>query len=343
MDTHQKVSIRILWLVAVCSLVVMLGPPGVWAATQTYSGQATVVNATVLGATTTVSDTGPLPSSGGALEKSLLEAHVDGLLDAEVLHATTIGQGNHSRSEASVANLSLTVAGNTINADFLMARATAQCQPGGPTVSGSSEIAVLVINGQTIAVTGEPNQTVSLPMGTGQVVINEQKPNGPGDITVNALHIIVYDMNHMVVADVVIAQAHADITCGGQAACTVGTDFVTGGGWITTPSNAKGTFGVAGGIKNGALWGHLTYIDHGTGMQVKGTGVTAYTGVDATTRRIDGNAEIDGQNGTYTVYVSDNGEPGRNDTFKIILSNGYTAGTVYLQGGNIQLHQPKCP
>jgi len=337
MDTHQRVSTRILWLVAVCSLVVMLGAPDVWAATHTYSGQATVVQATVLGVTTMLSDTGQLPSSGGALETSLLEAHVDGLLDAEVLHATTIGQGDQSRSEASVANLSLTVAGNTINADFLMARATAECQPGGPVVSGSSDIAVLVINGQTIAVTGQPNQTVDL-LGAGHVVINEQTSDGPGAITVNALHVVVNG-----VADVVIAHAHADITCGGQAACTVGTDFVTGGGWITTPSSAKGTFGVAGGVKNGALWGHLTYIDHGTGMKVKGTGVTAYTGVDATTRRIDGNAEIDGQNGTYTVYVSDNGEPGRNDTFKIILSNGYTAGTVYLQGGNIQLHQPKCP
>src|SRR5262249_40284855 len=80
MDTHQRVSPRILLAVAVCSLVVILGPPGVWAATHTYSGQATVVRATVLGVTTVLSDTGPLPSSGGALETSLLEAPVDGLL-----------------------------------------------------------------------------------------------------------------------------------------------------------------------------------------------------------------------------------------------------------------------
>src|SRR5262249_24090669 len=157
MNTQHRVSIRSVLVVAVCSLVVMLGPPSVWAATHTYSGQATVVRATVLGMTTVVSDTGPLPSSGGALETSLLKAHVDGVLDAEGLHATTIGQGDQSRSEASVANLSLTVSGNTIDADFLMARATAQCQPGGPALSGSSEIAVLVINGQAIAVTGQPN------------------------------------------------------------------------------------------------------------------------------------------------------------------------------------------
>jgi len=335
MYTYQKVSTRILLVVAVCSLVGMLGSSGVWAQTHTYSGQATVVRATVLGVTTVLSDTGPLPSSGGALEASLLEAHVDGLLDAEVLHATTIGQGNQSRSEASVANLALTVAGNTINADFLMARATAECQPGGPAVSGSSEIAVLVINGQTIAVTGQPNQTILLP--NGSVVINEQTSN-PGDITVNALHIVVNG-----IADIVIAHAHADITCGGKSVCTVGTDFVTGGGWITAPSRDKGTFGVAGGMKNGALWSHLTYIDHGTGLKVKGTGVTAYTGVTGsdTMREIDGPAEINGHAGTYRVRVDDKGEPGRNDTFEVTLSNGYYA-SGYLQGGNIQLHQPKC-
>jgi len=115
---------------------------------------------------------------------------------------------------------------------------------------------------------------------------------------------------------------------------------VTGGGWITvTPSGAKGTFGVAGGIKNGALWGHLTYIDHGTNMKVKGTGVTAYTVTGPTTRHIEGTAEIDGRSGSYQVDVSDNGEPGRKDTFSIMLSNGYSASGLLI-GGNIQLHQP---
>src|SRR6266581_6579882 len=256
---------------AVCSLLAPFGAHSVLASTSsTYSGQATVVNATVLGITTVLSDTGPLPSSGDAREASLLEATVPGLLTAEVLHASTIGQGHHSRAEASVANLNLTVGGHTIGAGILMARATAACEPGGPTVSGSSEIVDLFIDGQTIVVSGQPNQTITLP--DGKVVINEQTSSNSGhtgDITVNALHVVVNGL-----ADIVIAQAHADISCG-QAVCTIGRDFVTGGGWIVPPSGAKGTFGVAGGIKNGALWGHLTYIDHGSDMKVKGTGVTA--------------------------------------------------------------------
>src|SRR5712692_923737 len=277
---------------------------------NSFSGQATVVRATVLGITTVISDTGPLPSSGGALEASLLEASVAGLLTAEVAHASTIGQGDRSRSEASVANLNLTVGGNTVTADFLMARAEAACGPGGASVSGSSVVVGLVINGQAIVVSGQPNETITLP--NGRVVINEQMSSvsgNAGDITVNALHVVVDG-----IADVVISSAHADITCRGtQPPCQ---DFVTGGGWITgTPSGAKGNFGVAGGIKNGAFWGHLTYIDHGaSGPKVKGTGVTAYAVIGTTSRHIEGTCEINGQVGfTYHVDVADNGQPGTND------------------------------
>lgn len=302
--------------------------------TTTYSGQATVVQATILGLDPVIlSDTGPLPPTGGAQEASLLDAEVPGLLTAEVLHASTIGQGNRSRSEASVANLNLTVAGNTIAANFLMSRASAECARRGATVNGSSEIVALDVNGQRIVVTGEPNQTIALP-GGGSLVINEQTRSGRGSygaITVNALHIIVPG-----VADVIIASAHADINCPGNCE---GSDFITGGGWIVTPSGARGTFGVTGGIRNNAFWGHLTYIDHGANIRVRGTGVTAYTITGPTSRRIEGTAEINGVAGTYQVDVSDKGEPGRRDTFRITLSTGYTAGGS-LPGGNIQLHKP---
>ncbi len=312
----------------------------------TFSGQATVVKATVLGVTTIISDTGPLPSSGGAQQASLLSASVDGLLTAHVAHATTIGQGDRSRSEASAADLTLTLPGNnTISADFLMAKAAAVCAPGGPSVSGSSEIVGLVINGQAIVVSGDPNQAIVLPGGAGVVMINEQQSSvsgNKGDITVNALHVVINNpLGGARLADTVISSAHADISCAGPVVCN-GSDLVTGGGWITlTPSGAKGSFAVAGGIKNGSFWGHLEYLDHGpNGPKVHGTAVTAYTVTGPTTRHIEGTAEVNGQGGfTYKVDVADNGEPGRDDTFSIKLSNGYfAAGT--LGGGNIQLHTP---
>jgi hypothetical protein len=318
----------------------------------TFSGDATVLRATLpLLSPIELGHAGPLPESGGAEESSLLTISPDqtgGFVSADVVHAATVGQGNHSRAEASVADASLNVAGNTIQADVLSSRAEARCDgAGGASASGSSEIVGLAVNGTAIAVTGQPNQTVAI--GPVTVVINEQSGSTNGnraDITVNALHVTVTDPLTGQLADVVISSSHADIAC---AACSspVG-DFVTGGGWITgTPTGARANFAVAGGMKHGALWGHLNYIDHGSdGPKVKGTDVTAYSAPDPanpTLRHIEGTAEIDGSPGTYEVDVADNGEPGRGDTFTIRLSNGYFA-TGNLAGGNIQLHgESPCP
>jgi len=110
-------------------------------------------------------------------------------------------------------------------------------------------------------------------------------------------------------------------------------DFVTGGGWI----NDKSTFGVSGGIKQNKFWGQLLYNDH-NGVQVKSIEVTNYIVIDSVTRQIEGLARINGEGSfAYTVVVVDNGESGRNDTFSIVLSTGYSASGT-LNGGNIQLH-----
>ncbi|MGH2602527.1 MAG: choice-of-anchor P family protein, partial [Dehalococcoidia bacterium] len=214
----------------------------------TYSGDATVLQAQVLDlATVTLVRAGPLPESGGAEEASLLTVRIPGdatggVLDlaANVAHASTIAEGNASRSEASVADVQMIVAGNTVSAAFLRARAQATCQAGTATASGSSELAGLVISGQAIVVTGEPNQTVDLP-GL-RVVINEQRGfvNGNrADMTVNALHVTAsVPLTGQQLADVIISQAHADISCGAPPPPPpVCRDFMTGGGWMTgTPS-----------------------------------------------------------------------------------------------------------
>jgi hypothetical protein len=123
-------------------------------------------------------------------------------------------------------------------------------------------------------------------------------------------------------------------------------DFVTGGGWIKGISDRKGhkndkaTFGVSGGIKNGKFWGQLSYNDH-DGVKVKSKSVTAYIVIDPLTRQIEGIATVNGKGSfTYTVVVVDKGERGRNDSFSLKLSNGYS-GSGTLMGGNIQLHT-KC-
>lgn len=312
-----------------------------------YSGRATVVSGTALGiAVTPLADTGPLPESGGAEEASLLTLAIPDLLTAELGHATTVGQGDGSHAEASVANLTLTVGGNTITARVLRAEATAVCNADGTaSVSGESEVVGLVINGQEISVGTQPNQVVELPLG-GRVIINEQTDRSggtKGDLTVTALRVIIPGVPGVTGdTDLAISSAHADIQCEGWHACLEVGDFVTGGGWIEPAmSGDEGHFAVAGGIKTHGLWGHLVYQDRRAQLRVKGTEITAYAG-SANTREIEGKAEINGTPGYFWVEVTDNGEPGRgSDTFHIRLSNGYTADGI-LDGGNIQLHGNPC-
>ena len=60
-------------------------------------------------------------------------------------------------------------------------------------------------------------------------------------------------------------------------------DFMTGGGFIIH-NGAKANFGVGGGCKNGSpTWGHLEYIDHGTGLNVHWTRITGYFEEDKST------------------------------------------------------------
>ena len=316
-----------------------------------FSGQATVVNGKVLGIPITLVDTGTVAPDGGTLEAHLLcypagsnctvalPDSTNGALAVSVLNATVVAQGHNSRAQASVADLMLAVAGQTLSATFVQARAAAACANGRASVDADSEIANLVVNGQAIAVTGEVNQRIDLPAG-GVVLINEQAAtanSGTGDVTVSALHITIPGLVSGTDTDVVVAQAHADIQCG-QRFCPADKDFVTGGGWLANP---RSNFAVAGGIKNGGFWGHLLYIDHGTGMKVKGTGVTAYTVTGATTRHIEGTCEINGRpGGTYQVDVDDQGEPGvGRDAFTLTLSTSpVPLATGVLSGGNIQLH-----
>ncbi len=380
----KNMKVNRIWLsrpVAACLLVGLLcslptGTPhaqiimGSTAATG-FQGQAAAVSGIAVGSSVAVANTGALALSGGALEAAALETSLAGGLSAGVSHAAVIAGGNVASAEAAVANVSLTAAGSlfgatTITADFVMSRVAALCAAVGATVSGQAQIQALVINGQAVAVTGAANQIVFLSDGV-FVIINEQSA-GAGVITVNALHVI----DAIAGVNVVFGSSTIGVFCGfvtspppapSEAPC----DFVTGGGWITgTPSGAKANFGVAGGIKNGAFWGHLNYIDHGTGMHMKATEVTGYSDdidhSDPDCRIICYNVTVDGVPGFKArVRVCDKGEPGRDDVFEIKLylstappprpcGEGAVDSPTYYSasgdlggdhpgGGNIQLHK----
>lgn len=190
------------------ALVGLLAWPGTSEA-QTVTGQASAVQATVLGTTTVLADTGTLGGTTDARDADQITGSISGLLAGEALHATTIGWPDQVASEASLGSLALTVAGNGISADFVMAQAEAILGAAGV---GTVNIDGLSINGIPIAVTGDQNQTVYI-LG-GRVVINEQISSA-GAMTVNALHVIVSG-----IADVVIGSAKAGITSSSSTGST---------------------------------------------------------------------------------------------------------------------------
>lgn len=177
---------------------------------QEVTGQGRAVQATVLGVTSTLADTGTLSSEDDARGASVLSGAISSLGTAETLHAATISSVfgwdslDSVASEASLGNLDLGVAGNTINADLVMARALA---PVSGSNVGTTSIDGLTINGFPVDVTGAANQTVSL-VG-GRIIINEQQTTPTGDLVINALHIIVDG-----VADVVLGSATAGVGSG---------------------------------------------------------------------------------------------------------------------------------
>jgi hypothetical protein len=170
---------------------------------QTLAGNATVVQATVLGTTMALANTGSLTSPSDPLDASLDTVSLP-VVSGETLHAVTLGWTDQVASEASLANLGLTVGASSISADLVMAKALSLL---GGASSGSSFIYNLSINGVSIAVTGEPNQTILIP--GGQVVINEQTFS-PAGITVNALHAQASSLFGGLI-DVVVASAQAGI------------------------------------------------------------------------------------------------------------------------------------
>ena len=210
------------------------------------------------------------------------------------------------------------------------------------------------------------NQTLPLG-GGGYVIVNEQIASvqgNKGSITVNALHIVIPEqkVDGLVTVpgtDLVVAQAHADILCGGNPAGCPG-DRVTGGGWYYWPSSPNRVhFALA--AKNGLTsWGHLLYMDKAREITAKGTPASSaltYTpgskndGFGTVEGPASSDSPINGESvGYFVVRFADNGEPGKGDAFGIQLLTQKNGAVLYdanvslavtLDGGNLQFHHCK--
>ena len=322
-----------------------------------YGGSATGAAATVPATGTTIrAATGTMSISGGTADSWILVGDIPGsatggvvALSAGVMHSAIVGL-DATRAEASTGNVTLTVSGNQITTDFLMARSTASC---GPAVTGSSELDNLVINGQVIVVTGSPNQTVALPNGT--AIINEQMPSIVGtsaELTVNALHVTTTDpVTQQRLADVVLASVDAKIDC--QAGSPPNAGSGTGGGWLLGNGlDARATFGVVGAVQSdGSQTGHVVYNDHST-TSFTFTSTTIGTVVNDAVNcqtTITGTGEANGTPGaTFSVTIKDNAQPGAGYdmfTIKVPSDTGaiYTNASTTIGGGNIKEHASTCP
>jgi hypothetical protein len=155
------------------------------------------------------------------------------------------------------------------------------------------------------------------------------------------LHVTTTDpITHQQLADVVLGEVDAQIDCSGGAPPTGG--FGTGGGWVRSNDGVhKANFGVVGGTQNdGSYRGHVTYKDEGTGFKMQSASITSAQSTGCTTQII-GTWNNAGTILSFTLSITDGGEPGAgNDTFQLDATI-YANNNQTLEGGNIQSH-PNC-
>jgi hypothetical protein len=202
-STFPSVRLGVVVVAAVTTLGVATGTAG---AATGYSGQARPLSVTALGAAISVGDTGALPSTGGSLSASLADVDVLGLASVGPLSGTTSGSGDQSTSQASLARVSIPVAGLT--ADVVSSQSTAQCSGTTPSVSGSSDLVNVEVLGMPVTAS-TPNVSIALPGGI-SVALNEQTSSvsgSQGSITVDAIHVTGPAV------DVLVASAESGITC----------------------------------------------------------------------------------------------------------------------------------
>lgn len=325
----------------------------------TFSGRATgLVLYTPVTGEIVLADTGEQGFGPFSADATLVKVAVPSdppIVTASILKAVSLGSGNVAESTAATLQVEVILDGLNIKAGVLQAHSEATCdEQGNITLSGHSEIAELEINGQVIQVSGEPNQTIEIPVGglaTATIIINEQTNPAANAIEVTALHVTVEALGAKV-AEVIISRAKSDITCAGGDGddCPQPLDFITGVGIIGDRPN-RVSYGVHGGVRSdGSLEGHMNINDHSTNPYGYLTGniVTAYefgnpSDRDEPSRKITFNpALVNGVLDVCMVTLSDHGEGGDNDTFKVEcqFTGFFAEGT--LKGGGNQLHGPRC-
>jgi len=168
----------------------------------TFNGRAFALRVTQVAADSVVlADTGPGPVAGGERQNFLRDAApVFGVI-AHQLYSATLGGSGQDHSQASAGDLSATLGSHHVTALWIESEATATAGFLNVPTSGKITVDGLMVDGQAVAITGAPNQTITFP--DGFLVINEQSGSSSrhfGTLTVNALHLVVDGVGSMVAA-----------------------------------------------------------------------------------------------------------------------------------------------
>jgi len=118
---------------------------------------------------------------------------------------------------------------------------------------------------------------------------------------------------------------------------------ISDGGWIIAQNTDTATFGGNAKVSlSGVSTGQQEYQDHGPlqPLNVKTIDVQAVVcSNDGTQASLFGHAAVNGTGShEYRIDLTDNGEPGTNDMYGILLPDvPYASGTQKLGGGNVQI------
>lgn len=182
-----------------------------------YSGRATGVNATVtvlgIKQSVLISDNG-MSCQGLPKSETLYTLSNPAPLGINITEAYTFTQGKErtSLTKARLSGVSVGVPALSIDSTLIEARAQASCdQSKVVTLSGKSTVGALNVNGKAYAITGQPNQSISIP-GVAQIVVNQQIRYS-NEIRVVGVRVKLLTSNTLATGDIQIAAAKAKITC----------------------------------------------------------------------------------------------------------------------------------
>jgi hypothetical protein len=161
----------------------------------TYDGIAVAVNfyGSTLG-NLVIADTGGLAPTGGQLEASY-GPYASGTVSIGKASSFTVGGNNLTFSGAVVQDFSVNLVGTSGKAYTLTTSTIASCAwaAANGDNNGFAVILALDLNGEPIAVTGEPNQTITFDGWT--LILNEHVDQSAGTTTsiqINAMHLTDY-------------------------------------------------------------------------------------------------------------------------------------------------------